>query len=287
MAAESSIVEKCVVFNTSAKVIASAFGADSSDCCFKFPDECTKEVETAPAHSKLLAALSPVFATMFSDNWSVGSKEVTIVGVSFEDFSTFLAYFYAATVRLTKNNVKEIAGLAHKYDVAELSVACETFAIELISVDTVLDYHVMGTLYGQRRLLGKCNESIAKNTEHVLKSKAFMRCNGEMLAAILRLPNKSCAEHVVFDACIEWAENQCHSKNITKRPEDLREQLADCFQLIRFTAMSRDEFMKRYESFKSAFTNDELVQIFEHFVRNAVPATVQAASLFAAPVFGR
>lgn len=254
--------------NTLVKVIETAFGPDSVDCCFKFHDISSNAFKEIKAHRKVLAALSSVFATTFNGNWDNNPNPIIIVDASFEDFETFVTYFYKATIQLTSRNVNQILRLAHKYDVNDLMVRCSAFAIEQLRIATTVPWYTIAIAYDLNNLKQKCTEILTNNTEHVFMTSAFSSCDRNILKHILKLEKMSCKEHMVFDTCIEWAKIKCRKKNIDEsKPENLRGVLGDCFELIRFKEMERDEFMKRFDLLKTMLTRKESDDIFVHFMR--------------------
>lgn len=264
---------KKVAFNTLAKVIASTYGPDSTDCCFQCIDKSTKTIKNIKCHRKLLSALSPVFATMFNDTWRKDSTPILIEDTSAEAFEVFLAYFYQGTIEFTQRNVIGVLHLAHKYDIGELVTSCSTYAIEQLRTENVVHLYRFATRYDSTDLKQKCLQFLINNPAGVFKSSAFLQCGKRTLKEILKIPILACKEHTIFDACIEWAKAKCQQKKIDEsRPENLRAALNDCFELIRFTDMGREEFAERYESFKTMFTREEADAYVMHFVRRGADA---------------
>lgn len=257
-----------ITFNTSAKFIEFITRSGPEDCFFKFPNNETKIFDEIAAHRQLLAVLSPVFATMFDAKWAEGSKENVITDASSEAFREFLKYFYKGRVKLSTDNIHEITHLADKYFIEELAASCTSFAMKYTSAENVLQFFEMAILYGSEKLRKKCIGVISKNTAQVLASDEFMQCSLGMLRTILEIPEMSSRESAIFDACIEWAKHMCRSKKIDDaQPSNLRAQLGDCFELIRFVEMDRDELMQRYDEYRGIFSSDEIEQIFSRFIR--------------------
>lgn len=257
-----------VKFNTLATVIKSAYGPNSTDCCFRFGDKSTNDTKEISAHRMLLSALSPVFAIMFNDTWNDDHHEIAIEDATAEDFSTFLDYFYKGSVKLSVDNVYAIFYLANKYDIEEVMASCSTILTKEIGVENVVGYLKMALRFNQHQLKGKCIEFIGKNTGKVLASEEFICCDKETLTGILEIPSMSCKEHVLFDACIKWATAMCQRKGIDDLcPKNLRDELGDCFKMIRFEEMDRDVFTIRYEAFSAMFTKEETDDCLMHFIR--------------------
>lgn len=262
---------RTVQFNTSAKFIQYIIGSGPTDCCFKFPESEPKANGVIVAHRRLLAVLSPVFAIMFNETWSGAcTDDVTITDASPKAFAEFLAYFYKGHVQLRTDNIHEITHLADKYWIDELAASCTTFAIDHVSANNVLQYYELALLYGPHRLLSKCDGIIARNAAQVLQSEAFAECSLGVLRTILKMPKMTCQESTVFDACVQWAKCTCRAKGIdVDEPKNLRTALADCFDLIRFVEMGRQELMQRYDAYRTLFRPDEIEKVFAQFIRTA------------------
>lgn len=268
---------KNFAFNTLAKVINSAYGPDSTDCWFRFINKSTNDVNVIKSHRKLLSALSPVFAILFNSNWDEELKPITIVDATFEDFETFMAYFYKGTIELGRHNFFQILQLAHKYDVGDLMVSCSAYAINMVDTANTVQLLFAAIRFDLKELKQKCISFLTKNTEQVFKSLAFLQCSKRTLKEILQTPTMTCKEHIVFDACIEWSKAKCQQKKIDDtRPENLRTELEECFELIRFKEMGRDELAKRYNSFKAMFKKDETDEILMYFVQQLNTDTANA-----------
>lgn len=257
-----------ITLNTVSKVVSAVFKPDSTDCCFEFYDEAPNDTKLIKAHQKLLSALSPVFSTMFNGKWGGDVNGIRIVDVSFEFFEIFMKYFYEGEIELDTRNIDKIFYLAHKYDVSELMSACSSYMSKRLCVYSVLKFNGMAIYFDQPELQLECANFISNNTEAVLKSPAFLRCDQKMLAHILKIESMSCKEHIVFDACIEWVKAECKRKRIdSSRPTILRTELGKCFELIRFKEMDRKEFSTRFVLFKEMFKKVESDEIFVHLIQ--------------------
>lgn len=269
MAEVASNNSRTIRFTMSAKVIAQLLRSDSMDCCFEIRDEATNGAKTFSAHRKLLSALSPVFAAMFNGAWNENSNAIVIVDATPEAFGQFLDFFYKGEIVLDTNNFNELFYLAHKYDVDDLFRHCAEFAVEHVSIENVLHFYNMAIRFEQYSLKSKCVEFITVNTENVLKSVEFYRCDKETLQNILEITKFSCKESVIFDFCIKWAKHKCRIKQVDELcQENLQIELGDCFKLIRFKEMPRDEFKKLFQLFKAMFSKNETDDILIELLQN-------------------
>lgn len=257
----SNECEKIIHFNITAKVIDCLLGSQSTDCTFKFGD---KEIKV---HRKLLSGFSSVFANRFATRWANNLDPIHIVDASYENYVTFLEFFYKGEIKLTLNNVMAILFLARKFNVEVIISSCSTYAIDHLSIQNVFEYYGMAIRLSEERLQVKCAEFVKNNTECVVKSKGFLQCDRGMLKKVLQM-DKPCKEAVVINACFEWAKEKCRKKGLDfSQPTNLREQLSDCFSLIRFKKMESYEFAELFKTFKEMFSSEESTAIFLHFLQ--------------------
>lgn len=255
--------------NSHTRVFQRMFGADSVDCHFTFVDEPTDEVKLIPAHRKVLAAISPVFAVMFGGGWSENANAIVIKDASFGSFHAFMQYFYVDTFRLTADNVADLLTLADRYDVQDLITHCEAFLLKHLSADNVFEYLAIAARFERTLLKTECERLYKSQPERILLSESFPVCDPATLATFLRLLPKSCDAAKVFDAFIGWAERRCQEtgKDETNM-KNLRAELGQCFAFIQFKEMSFKAIAQRYKTYKMLFTMDERDEIIEHLLEN-------------------
>lgn len=252
--------EETFKFEASTKVIENMFGPNSTDCCFRFSE--SGQIKKIKSHRKLLTSLSPVFAAMFNGSWDSGSDVIPITDSSHDDFATFLDYFYKSAVKLNERNVCGVLYLAHKYDIEDLVSSCSAFLINTICTDNVVEYYEVALRFDLHKLRDASRQLLSIQEDAILKSMAFIRCNRAALRHVLVCVAPGCKAEDIFDACIEWAKNQCEVKNIDPTPKNLRIELGDCYGFIDFKSMDIAEFATRYKSFKAMFTRTESDDIF-------------------------
>lgn len=249
-----------------AQVFDSIFNADSTDCCFHFTND-TKKIS---AHQKVLALMSPVFATMFSNSWFDTANGIVIEDTTYESFDAFIGYFYKDSVAFTEDNVGNIMYLADKYDVQELFDGCETFMINHLSSTNAFEQYSIASRFGCNRLKSKCHTIFSQQYKHIMESSAFLQCNIDSLAGFLQLLPKQYDVGKVFDSCIAWAKAKCQQKNGDQNAsmENIRAELGQCFNIIRFVDMDSEAFFERYKTYKAMFTKEEsddiVIQLFQN-----------------------
>lgn len=251
-------------FNDVQNVIAKVFTPDTYDCHFR-----VKKVRIG-AHRRLLSALSPVFGTMFSSVWA-NSNEIEIKDVSPNGLRTFLNYFYKNEVILTTTNVVELLYLSDKYDIPQMIEQCGLYVSDRLNHNNAVETLGLSIKFNMIALNSKCIEFISRHTGPSLMSDAFLECNRKTLKAILEIEHKSCTEMTVFVFCIVWAKAKCKQNNISIGiVENLRTQLGDCFGLIQFKKMPREEFGELYEEWNELFHRNEIDEIVLHLCKRDV-----------------
>lgn len=222
--------------------VASMFAQCAYDVRFVFPDE-----RELPAHSVLLACLSPAFKRQFDDDrqWN-GGRVQAIADSTFETYEALLPYFYKRQVVISVGNALGLATVARHYELDDVVADCVAFMAKNVSLDNIIDWLKFALLADAKTLQQACDQFISANTASVLESEAFRQSNGILLQALLTAKTISCPESTVFDACIEWAKSQCRRDGIIAPDyRNLRDTLATNFGLIRIKEMSRQEIVER------------------------------------------
>lgn len=268
-AAEAEPITKTITFNSYTKLIDDQFNMDKSDVHFVITSD-TGEITVIPVHKTLLSILSPSFCSLFDGIWKEKSTINLPDVVSGDSYKKFLQFFYKNAVEMNEKNVYEILYLAKEYEIDDLIDGCLSYMMENITVDTVVASLFCASIFQLDALRVECTRFISENTGQVLQSQAFLRCKPKQLKEILAIELISCSEVDVFDACMEWAKQQCDKNDIdSSNLANLRKQLDDSFHLIRFTEIDRDAFNERRNIFKKLFSTDELLDIFAAINVNA------------------
>lgn len=240
-----------------------------ADIKFEFDND--NGTELVPAHKTILAVASPVFcAWFFGDGEENGlvnkvGKSVKIVDASAAAFKEFLQFFYLQKVSLTIEYIDEVVLLADKYDVLDIVNTCITFLVDQLEIDDMIWGYQLALTLQNMELKEFCEEHIKLHARNVLKSDIFPHCDRIVLKNILKMDDLQCQESDIFDACIEWARFNCKKNGLDeKKMENLREQLRECFYLIRFCTMGMNIFLQHTEPFKELFTQDEINEIIFH-----------------------
>lgn len=240
------------------QVLLNLFTVDTADIEFQFPKEATNQIR---AHKKFLAAISPVFQAMFAGNW-LEKDVVKIEDIEFDVFNDFISVLYGGKIEIDPNNIFDLLNLVKKYQIDQLVPNLTQFMEQHLNVENAAEYMYIAIKYDLEKLRDDCNKFISECTEEVVRSDAFIRCDANTLRAILELDAVSCSEADIFDGCIEWAKYKCRENGIDENDQNVREQLGDCFTLIRFKEMENCEFVKRCGEL---FSKEQLCELIVHF----------------------
>lgn len=138
--------------------------------------------------------------------------------------------------------------------------------VQQLSIDNALNYLSIAITYDLDRLQHSCEKIIGENTSAVLKQPVFLNCSQNILSAILKLNKISCSEANVFDGCMKWAKQRCSAKELEESGENIRNELGNCFSLIRFKEMGNAEVGERLKIYKGGlFSADLLSELSVYF----------------------
>lgn len=235
---------------------------ETADVKFMFENE--QKTECVSAHKCLLSTGSPVFKRMFFGELKEGS-EIQIVDVSIDGFTAFLQYFYLEFVTYNSTVIGEVMKLADKYDVIGCMELCTRYLTLTLSTENVCWCYELALLFDLAHLIGVCEEKICLETQKVLESSSFLCCSRHILGRILLMDSLSCDEIRVFQACMMWANEACKRAGIDENnAENLKQQLGNCFELIRFPAMPTEDFYACITDKENLLTSNEIMDILSH-----------------------
>ncbi|XP_055325959.1 BTB/POZ domain-containing protein 3-like [Sitodiplosis mosellana] len=218
------------------------------------------EIEKVPANKNVLAALSPVFDTMFFGSLPENG-DVPIPDADAGAFKEFLQLFYLGEMTLTMKNIETVVRLADKYDVLEHVNAFAVFLKGQLTLDNMCWGYQLAVNLQNEELVEFCEDKIARSPKKIFATDAFQRCDKSILKRIIEL-DLICKEIDIFDACLTWAKYACEQDDLdATKAENLRTQLGDCLKSIRFNAMKIENFSTFVMLNDGLFTPDEFKDI--------------------------
>lgn len=243
--------------------------ADLADVNFVFQKN--GETRNVPANKAILAALSPVFNAMFL-GLNKKKGDVEIVDATIEAFKEFLQLFYLRKLTLSMENMNDVVRLADKYDMIDHLQACAASLKNKLSLDNVCWGYQLSVILGNDDLKEFCEKVISGCPLEIFQSHTFHRCSQDVLRHILRMDSMACDEKDIFDACMEWAKFACKQNGLNdKEAANIKNQLGDCFELIRFGAIKYNELATHARPYPELFTPDDCKELFHMADKDFTP----------------
>lgn len=218
------------------------------------------------AHSFILSLRSQEFHDNF--HGTVGMmKFIEIDDFSYENFSEFIKFLYTDIIHLTPSNAVEMTKLSIKYKVNILSNDKSSEKDEEIMEDMTID-RACETLQDainkeSNEIQMRTQDFIAENYLAVLNTQSFLNINETTLKIILELdPVSDVNEFKIFESIIKWTTQSCENDRVIPNGYIRRVKLGQSLKLIRFGAMTFNEFVKCHELAPGLLTDTEIAAIF-------------------------
>lgn len=215
------------------------------------------------AHRCVLASISPKYKAQFY-GLQPDTGDIIVTDISADEFETFLQYFYLGDVKLTMDNIESILNMAKQTLVCGFEDECIAFLTSQAKNKTNLCLcYQFANLHDMEALKEVIRSFIAAYIKDVFKSDEFLEyCDRNMLVDIVKMDCLNCTESELLDACISWAKSSCQQKNVdAEKMENLRAELGDIVNEIRFRSMKIEEFVQLHSQYDGFFTIDEMKEI--------------------------
>lgn len=209
-----------------------------SDIEFSFPDG-----RSLYAHSFVLCMRSKTYFDTFKS--SIGKeKRVAVEDTDYETLLEFLNHIYSDVPTVSDNNPIDVFRLAKKYCVDYLEKKCITAILRDLKYNTACELlESCGEEEGWGLIEEKVVEFIASNYMKVISDESFLNIKSETLQTILELdPVSNDNEREIFKYVMQWATRACEKEDDDVDGMNKRMQLSENLKLIRFAAMTLDEF---------------------------------------------
>lgn len=234
---------------------------DLADVHFAFQvDGVTVKVS---AHKFVLASSSAVFRAMFYG--PLKEKDVVEIGDADDSaFKEFLQFFYLQEITLSMENIDAVVRLADKYDMMDNLNSCVSFLEKELTEENMIWGLQLAVSLNNQKLKRFCQRKIQYLTSEYFNDDIFLQCDRKVLKNILEVEAFCCSDDKLFEACIAWAKTTCAANDLDGNvAENLKNQLGECFHLIRFGAMKDKEIgmIMSNKLYKGLFTNEELTDI--------------------------
>ena len=158
--------------------------------------------------------------------------------------SLLFRFLYSGACEVNADTVMELTYAASKYDVMTLLRQCITYLEENVNSETVCTILNHAIMFEENMLADRCLMYISKHSTAVFQSENFISLTKDALKDILALDKLNCDELKVYHACKRWAtvSNEDTGGKTTKSEINIRKQLGDLLQLVRFPTMDLEEF---------------------------------------------
>lgn len=144
-----------------------------------------------PVSRLLLAARSPVFSAMFSENFQEAKTgHAVIKDVDLKSLEALVKFCH--TNNINKDDLTtDLLAAANKYMIPEVIEKCEEHLSKTMSVDNVVDYFLVACLHEANNLRTAAKKFITKNLDKVEKTEGFKNLGKEALVEVLQYACKN------------------------------------------------------------------------------------------------
>jgi len=219
-----------------------------------------------PAHKFVLASGSPVFYAMFYGGLSrETSNNIELPDVDSSGFLAFLKFLYCDDISLNEDNVLSTFYCSKKYLVNYLSKACIKYLTQILNPQNAFVLLNQFRMFDDEKdFVNQCLEVIDCQADKAFESEPFVDIDESTLKLILQRETLNIKELNIYKHCLRWSEEECKRKNLDLNPRNKRYVLDKLIHLIRFGAMTLDEFANS-PALDGLLTAEESNSLFLHF----------------------
>lgn len=210
-----------------------------ADVKFQFPNQCF-----IFAHSFLLSLRGGGFYDAFKE--SIGAMKLILVeDVSYENFYEYLKCIYKSEkIKLTDKNSLDMFKLSKRYGVFDIEDRSYKHILENIKVANVCEILEISLCEELKPIENKALAFIDRNAKKVYEHPSFEKINQQTLSKIVAWPysHVDTSEFELFKAVMKWATIACEREGRAPNGYSKRFILGETLKLIRFPAMTAQEF---------------------------------------------
>lgn len=131
-------------------------------------------------HKAILAARSPIFASMFQQVVTEGPiPRYAIPDYPPETFNVFLHYLYTGIPIISLDNVFDLYSAAEMYEINDLKVHCLLYMIQFLSVDNFCNVMALIFRHGESNLEKVANRFFNRNVQKIIKTVQWKKFSNE------------------------------------------------------------------------------------------------------------
>ncbi|KAL3093490.1 hypothetical protein niasHS_004676 [Heterodera schachtii] len=156
--------------------------------------------------------------------------------------------------------------IADKYDIKGLVKECAFFCanIPIQKLPNVFVAFKQALLLNMEDFALRCLQYIDQNARKLIKSKAFLQIDQNLLGVILERDLLRSSEIKIWNAALRWSDEQCRQKGIECSAENRRKMLDPVLPNIRFPLIPKEDFTKSVVS-TDVLTREERFGVFQHY----------------------
>lgn len=228
-----------------------------SDIHFEFPNG-----QILYAHTFVLCMRSSKMYEIFKSK--IGRiSTIPIVDKTYYCMKQFLKYIYTDVCDISAETATDLFQMAQKFDIDKLEQECCDKIISTTNPCQLLEICIVNGTDLQIAIY-----YISENFQTTLKHVSFADISEKALCYILKLdavsePN----EFMVFQSVMNWASRQCEKSGCPTTGLMKREKLGANLKLIRFAAMSYEEFEACVECEPDLLAGNEIIAISSKIIK--------------------
>ena len=195
---------------------------------------------------------------MFFGSLPETKSEICISDTDDAAFREFLRFIYTDSCQLTLESAVKVMYLGKKYMDPSLTEKCVKKLKKGIKAENVATVLEQTLCFDEVKLTEQCWEVIELETESVVTSEGFNEIGQNTLTSLLKRESLKISEVKLFQAVIQWCDNQCLKNGLETTGENRRSVLGDALYQISFLSMTHQEFAQHVATSR-VLTDAEIV----------------------------
>jgi len=176
----------------------------------------TSDGGNVSGHKAILAAGSPVFRAMFTDNVCTGSEgemEIPVPSVDTETFTSLLSYIYTGKVAVNSATCLDMLGAAMHFKITSLVTKLTIFIAASLDSNKVISVTTFACERNCSQLLDSCLKYMCANASDVIQDPDFIKLSHEVVLEFCKSSDLNVSEIDLFLAVCEW---QKHNQKVAR-----------------------------------------------------------------------
>ncbi|XP_026695906.2 kelch-like protein 40 [Ciona intestinalis] len=168
-----------------------------------------------PCHRVVLAASSPYFRAMFSNNMMEQNlDEVKLQNVEFSSINAIVDYLYTSKIVINDDNVQSIFTCCSMLQVLGLHGKCKRYIMSRLSLYNCIDVYCFAKSLGSIELQIESFRFVASRFCDFVKTKDFVELDKESLVDIISSDDLLVEkEETVYEAALRWLSHDIQNRS--------------------------------------------------------------------------